>query len=851
MLCAVLWLISLVVGYIYFSRTRAPSQIPLVSVDETEDAKGCVAVVSSECTSGALVEHIHRLLIQRGFGEVRVVRPGESDSACRGANLAIDLPNLASESMAIDSTHALLAACARHGVRSIIQCTDALVGYDASADVCDGDELSDPGISLISPEPRACPRASPRLTSLRECEAMLARHVLAASGQRHGLVLRLHRVYSPGLEELVGSGLALLFACGAGVLCGGARAQTNLLHVEDAALGVVLAADKLLLARDEPTPALDTIVLTDPAVWSVAHLLRCIAGALRFPTPMLPLPELCWRALAATAAAQSGSESDLLLCRAQTHCYFTGLRASEKLGFAPRASEAGLHAAMRAAAARCSVALRLAPALEVVSLALWADARGAVRAEVTAVALALGLAALAHALLPYARVGLPPQPPIAPPFVAGGLPVLGHLLDFIKGPVGMIDGLRSSYRSMFTIRVGPQRITFMIGAGPQLQFIKAKDELLDQAPVYKFTVPVFGEGIVYDSPLDERQQQVKMLVHSMNTKGLEAMVPKMIGEAEDYFRAWGDAGTVELRQVFSELIIMTASSCLMGPEIRENLSAEISRIYHALDGGLTPLSTLWPSAPTRKHRERDAARREMVAIFAKIIAARRAAAAVSSGPPPSDDFLQRMIEFRYKDEVDPLTGKVTKAGRGYTDEEVTGLLIVLLFAGQHTSSITSTWLGAMLLQNPDAFAEVKAEQERMAPDEASLNYANLLEMDCMRRAITETLRLYPPLILLMRKVMKAGFKVGAHTIPRGDVVGLCAPASNLDPRYWSDPTAFKPARYLPGADAKDLFDSRSVGHGLMQGFMLSFGGGSHMCSGRRFGYLQVCGIERDTKFVLL
>ena len=100
---------------------------------------------------------------------------------------------------------------------------------------------------------------------------------------------------------------------------------------------------------------------------------------------------------------------------------------------------------------------------------------------------------------------------------------------------------------MFTIMVGPQRITFMIGAGPQYQFIKAKDEVLDQAPVYGFTIPVFGEGIVYDSPLDERQQQVKLLVHSMNTKGLEAMVPKMIEEAEEYFAAWGNEGEVEVR----------------------------------------------------------------------------------------------------------------------------------------------------------------------------------------------------------------------------------------------------------------------------------------------------------------
>ena len=74
----------------------------------------------------------------------------------------------------------------------------------------------------------------------------------------------------------------------------------------------------------------------------------------------------------------------------------------------------------------------------------------------------------------------------------------------------------------------------------------------------------------------------------------------------------------------------------------------------------------------------------------------------------------------------------------------------------------------------------------MVPDAASLNYANLLEMDSMRRAITETLRLYPPLILLMRQVMVDWLQVGEHTIPKGDVVGLCAPASNLDPRYWSD-----------------------------------------------------------------
>merc|ERR1719453_1641199 len=117
----------------------------------------------------------------------------------------------------------------------------------------------------------------------------------------------------------------------------------------------------------------------------------------------------------------------------------------------------------------------------------------------------------------------------------------------------------------------------MLGDAAQRAFIKNKDEVFDQAPVYGFTIPVFGKGIVYDSPLDERLQQIKLLVNTFKTKNLEMMIPKMISEAEGYFQEWGAEGEVELREVFSELIILTASACLMGREIRENLSSEIAR----------------------------------------------------------------------------------------------------------------------------------------------------------------------------------------------------------------------------------------------------------------------------------
>ena len=42
-----------------------------------------------------------------------------------------------------------------------------------------------------------------------------------------------------------------------------------------------------------------------------------------------------------------------------------------------------------------------------------------------------------------------------------------------------------------------------------------------------------------------------------------------------------------------------------------------------------------------------------------------------------------------------------------------------------------------------------------------------------------------------------------------------------------------------GGDEADYWNTKSVEHGAQSGLMLSFGGGHHMCTGRRFGFLQI------------
>ena len=90
-----------------------------------------------------------------------------------------------------------------------------------------------------------------------------------------------------------------------------------------------------------------------------------------------------------------------------------------------------------------------------------------------------------------------------------------------------------------------------------------------------------------------------------------------------YLKKWGDSGTVNILDALSELTILTSSRCLHGDEVRENLFEEVSRLYHDLDKGVTPLSFFFPYAPTAAHKQRDFARKEMTTIFSKVIKARR------------------------------------------------------------------------------------------------------------------------------------------------------------------------------------------------------------------------------------
>lgn len=189
------------------------------------------------------------------------------------------------------------------------------------------------------------------------------------------------------------------------------------------------------------------------------------------------------------------------------------------------------------------------------------------------------------------------QEPGAPPVWRGGLPIIGHFLDFSKNPLATITEGYKANGPVFTMRFLNNNLTFLVGNEAHTPFFRANDDELSQNEPYKFMTPIFGEGIVFDAPIAVKNQQLKFVAGALKGTALKSYISLIAEEAERFFDEWGTEGTKDLLEEMANLTILTASRCLLGPEIRGNLFGTFSHLFKAIDEGINPLAIFFPYAP--------------------------------------------------------------------------------------------------------------------------------------------------------------------------------------------------------------------------------------------------------------
>jgi sterol 14alpha-demethylase len=388
----------------------------------------------------------------------------------------------------------------------------------------------------------------------------------------------------------------------------------------------------------------------------------------------------------------------------------------------------------------------------------------------------------------------------------------GHLEELRRDPIGLMRRVREECGDVGSFRLVDRDVVLVTGAEANEVFFRAPDEVLDQGEAYPFMTPIFGKGVVFDVSPERRKEMLRN--QALRGEQMKGHAETISREIERMVAGWGDEGEIDLLDWFAELTIYTTSACLIGPRFRDELDSRFARLYHDLERGTDALAFVDPYLPIESFRRRDEARLGLVALVQDIIDRRRAA------PPPSReerDMLDVLVSLR-KDDGSP----------HFSADEITGMFISMMFAGHHTSSGTAAWTLIELLRNPDVMQDVVAELDELYADGSAVSFQALREIPRLESALKETLRLHPPLVLLLR-VVKEEIDIAGHPIPVGAMVGATPAISNRIPEDFPEPDRFDPGRYVEPRQ-EDL---------LNRWTWIPFGAGRHRCVGSAFAMMQL------------
>uniref|UniRef100_J3L191 Cytochrome P450 n=1 Tax=Oryza brachyantha TaxID=4533 RepID=J3L191_ORYBR len=161
------------------------------------------------------------------------------------------------------------------------------------------------------------------------------------------------------------------------------------------------------------------------------------------------------------------------------------------------------------------------------------------------------------------------------------------------------------------------------------------------------------------------------------------------------------------------------------------------------------------------------------------------------------------------------------------DMESIHYLVADLFAGgSDTSATLLEWTLAELIRNPKVMAKATAEvRDAFAAAGAVSEGRALGELRYLQLVIKESLRLHPPVPLLLPRECQEPSRVLGYDVPRGTQVLVNVFALSRDERCWPAAEEFLPERFGDGEAAAGL-DFRGADMEFVP-----FGAGRRMCPG--------------------
>jgi cytochrome P450 len=423
-----------------------------------------------------------------------------------------------------------------------------------------------------------------------------------------------------------------------------------------------------------------------------------------------------------------------------------------------------------------------------------------------------GMAAVEQRLLntnwtPRKLADPPPGSGLKPVMGDRGLPVVGHLIEMMRGGP---DYLLFLYQTKGPVIFGDSPVLPGVAAlGPDAAQVIYSNRNKDYSQQGWVPVigPFFNRGLMlldFEEHMFHRRIMQEAFVRSRLVGYVEQMdevVSQVI--ANDWV---ADDARFLLYPAMKELTLDIASMVFMGHEPgtdRELVTKVNSAFTMTVRAGTAIIRTAVPPFTWWRGLK---ARKLLEDYFAERVRERRG--------NEGNDLLTVLCQTEDED------------GNRFSDEDIVNHMIFLMMAAHDTSTTTATNMAYQLAASPHWQQRCRDESDRLG--DGPLDIESLEKLESLDLVMNESIRLVTPVQWAMRRTMRDTELLG-HYLPEGTNVTAFPGVNHLLPEIWTDPMKFDPERFTEPRNE----------HKRHRYAWTPFGGGAHKCIGMTFGQLEV------------
>ena len=385
------------------------------------------------------------------------------------------------------------------------------------------------------------------------------------------------------------------------------------------------------------------------------------------------------------------------------------------------------------------------------------------------------------------------------PTVPGRLPLLGHAVPLIRRPVDFVSSLRR-YGDVVRIFLGPVPVYFVTDARLVHQMLTTDAEKYTRGRVFDKARRFFGESVAIVSGQQHRTTR-RMLQPAFAMNRMPHYLAAMNHAVAEQTATWRAGDRIAVEEQMHLLSATLLARPLFGDLLTDAEVRDICRCANIVMRGAyirTVLPSAFDALPLRTNHEFSQAIARLQAIMRRLIQTYRLQA-LDNG-----DLLSLLL-----------------ATDGLTDQQICDEIITIMVGGLGNTAAALAWTFYELANDPAAETRLHDEVDTVLGDQP-VGTDELSRLTFTARCVNEAVRPRGVWLLIRRTLVPV--VLGDVHMPAGTEVMYSLTALHRDPRFFPDPTSFKPDRLLP--DAARMLPRHTY---------IPFGAGAHKCIGEHFG----------------